>query len=250
MNGVLKPRCYFCIGSLLVFLLIPQFLPAGGSSTDATLTLIFIDLTRSTPPKEHLANLRGISALLTTLGPGHVLIYGITDATFANPQLLLDGEIPQLDTGDYFYRIKQRSRARRLQKRWQQISPQLDTRARCSDIIGALQLAALLFSEWPGPKRLYLFSDLRHAMPDLDIEKMRKIPPKLIAAVKRKGLVADFHGVEVTVFGAHTHRKNYDYHASLRRFWRDYFAAAGATLKRFSLSRDLTDTTTEQQRSE
>lgn len=74
---------------------------------------------------------------------------------------------------------------------------------------------------------LYLLSDMLQWTPDLKLE--RDLPPRdWVVDHQRRGLIPDLKDVCVVAIGPDV---TTDHGVAVRRFWEEYFAAAGATLR-------------------
>jgi hypothetical protein len=83
---------------------------------------------------------------------------------------------------------------------------------------------------------------MRHSAPAPNIETPRVVPvASALRMVERQNQIADLKSVDVYVYGAHAADKDVAYWQSLRTFWTQYFAKSGATLKDFSMMRDVVD---------
>jgi hypothetical protein len=112
-----------------------------------------------------------------------------------------------------------------------------------TDIFGVLLVASQLFNErnGAGKKALVLFSDMRHSMPDLNLESPSRLP-SLSDVRKRAHIIAvDLQRVRVYALGVDGAGKDLMYWERLRQFWTEYFRDAGADLRCFSVLRDSPD---------
>ena len=87
---------------------------------------------------------------------------------------------------------------------------------------------------------LVIHSDMRQSARPLDIERPQAVPVKTaLAAVARQNLFADLSGVDVFIYGVHAVGKDVRYWQSLRDFWAAYFDRCHATLRAYSLTREI-----------
>lgn len=218
----------------------------GGSRSYAASPInlvVAIDLTRSVAVQGHDSrtefgqNVAAVGRILAQVPAGsHVAIIGITDQSFTRPYILMDADISS-DEG-YF---KERLSAARgaLVARWRKLAGRLRPTALQSDILGACLVASQLFRQMPPDRRkqLIVFSDMRQATGDLDLEKDTVRVEGALSKVKRGGLLADLNGVEVRVFGADAVGKSPAYWRGLQGFWVEYFKESGARLSAYSALR-------------
>jgi len=193
--------------------------------------------------REHEKNADAAALLVGALPAGaRFRIVGVSDRSFSFPLILADGQIPA-DRGDLEL-IDRIANARRAYAgevaRVLRTSP---PKYRETDLFGFLLVAADVLGETPRSRRvLVVFSDMRHSAPPPDIERTAIVPvAAALAAVERRHEIADLHGVDVYVYGAHAAGRDVAYWQSLRAFWVQYFAKSGAALKAFSLARDVAD---------
>jgi hypothetical protein len=63
----------------------------------------------------------------------------------------------------------------------------------------------------------------------------------MFKAIQQQHVFADLRGVDVYFLGVHAVGKDVKYWQSLQVFYGDYFKACGASLRIFSVSRDMPD---------
>jgi hypothetical protein len=206
--------------------------------------VIAIDLSQSVAvagpdhKTEFQKNIEASTKLLAQVPAGsHVTIIGITDKSFAQPDILLSATIP--DHPGYFgERLK--SAQLQLARTWKSRSAELKPEFHRTDILGALVVASQLFSQGndSGQRVLVLFSDMRHSMPDLNLESPSRVPS--FSDVRKRGHIspAELQQVRVCAMGVHGTGKSLKYWESLRQFWSEYFLGAGADLRCFSVLHD------------
>jgi hypothetical protein len=183
-------------------------------------------------------NVAGVAAELAQVPAGtKVTVIGITESSFAQPDIILSAEVPE-DEG-YF---KERLTAAREQlvSAWRERTAHLAPNSRHTDILGALMIAAELLENPPAARNVMIvFSDMREATPLLDLET-----PKLVSVdsamlkIESHGMLPDLRAADVYALGVDAAGKSVDYWQSLSAFWRTYFARAGAHLLRYSVLRD------------
>jgi hypothetical protein len=228
----------------LPLLLLSLCVPRQISAAEHTNIVIAIDLTASSAvadqnhESEFQKNVAGVAAELAQVPAGtKVTVIGITDSSFAQPDIILSAEVPE-DEG-YF---KERLAAAREQlvSAWRERAAHLAPNSRQTDILGALMIAAELLENPPaGRKVMIVFSDMREATPLLDLET-----PKLVSVdsamlkIERHRMLPDLRTADVYVLGVDAAGKSVDYWQSLSVFWHTYFARAGTHLRRYSVLRD------------
>lgn len=184
-------------------------------------------------------SVKGIERLLASVGPDtRITVIGITEASFADPYILLLAEVSP--DGGYFGERLDAAR-RELVRAWQKRAAGLAPTARRTDILGALRLTSELFRQEPtkGKKILILYSDMRHVTRDLNLERTGPISiEQTIARLKDRGLLAGLSGVTVTVVGANADKQRVADWERVRAFWFAYFTKAGATINEYSVLPD------------
>jgi len=220
--------------------------PAAAQSLDV---VVGVDLSLSSAAKNYDGNLEygknvdGVARLIDGLpAAARFRVVGITDQSFSRPLILLAGQLPR-DRGPLEF-IDQVAVARK--KFGAQIrlvgrtAP--PTYAR-TDVIGFLLVAADLLRESSEARRaLVIFSDMRHSAPPPNIESPPVVPVgATLRMVERQNEIADLRTIDVYVYGVHAADKDVPYWQSLRSFWTQYFGKSGATLRCFSMMRDVPD---------
>jgi hypothetical protein len=231
---------------LLGLVLVAFFLAQGrAGAQDHTTLVIAVDLTQSvaTAGPDHKTefqkNIDAVTKLLAQVpADSRVTIIGITDQSFARPDILLSATIPP-DAGYFGERLN--SARRELVLAWKMRTTKLQARCRHTDIIGALLLARQIFDQHAdaGRKMLVIYSDMRQSTPDLDLESASRLPRFSIDGRKHSILMADLQGVHVYLLGVDGADRSVSYWQDLRAFWRTYFFKAGAALEGYSALREL-----------
>ena len=220
---------------------------APALAQERTNLVIAIDLSQSVAvvgpdqKTEFQKNVDGVTNLLAQVpADSRVTVIGITDKSFAQPNILLSAAIPG-DAGYFGERLK--AAQLQLVRAWKARSAQLKPDFRRTDIIGALAVVSQIFSERndSGQKVLVLFSDMRHSMPDLNLESPSVVPTFAYARKRTHIIPADLQRARMYVLGVDGSGKNLKYWESLQQFWTDYFRDAGADLRCFSVLRDPPD---------
>jgi hypothetical protein len=229
--------------ALLLYICVASH-PALAQQVDA---VVSIDLSRSSAAKgydgilEHEKNVDAAAELIGGLPAGaRFRVIGITDQSFSLPLILLAGQIPK-ERGPLEF-IDQVAVARKRSVAEMRAVGQATPPAYAyTDVIGFLFLAADLFHQSTRSRQvLVIFSDMRHSatLPNIDAPALVPVAAAL-QTVERHNQIADLHGIDVYVYGVHDAGKDVAYWQSIRSFWTQYFAKSGATLKAFSMMRDV-----------
>jgi hypothetical protein len=168
---------------------------------------------------EFQKNIDAVTKLLAQIpADSRVTVIGITDKSFAQPDILLSASI----SGDAGYFGERLNAARSgLVRAWKARSSRLKPEYRHTDIIGALLVASQVFGQHSDAsnKMLVIFSDMRHQTHDLEIESPLRVPS--ISRLRKES--------EIPVA---------DLQENLREFWDNYFQETGATLDEYSVLRE------------
>jgi hypothetical protein len=209
-----------------------------------TTLVVALDLTQSVAvagpdhKSEFQKNVDAVTKLLAQVpADSRITVIGITDHSFAQPDILLSATIPG-DSGYFGERLK--SAQFQLVRAWKVRSADLTPAFRQTDILGALVLAAEIFNQQSSAKEraLIIFSDMRHQTPDLDIESSPRVPSFQQAGTRAHIVLADLRGVHVYALGVDGAGKQVAYWQALRQFWTDYIRASGANLEGYSVLRE------------
>jgi hypothetical protein len=211
-----------------------------------TTLVVAVDLTQSVAVSgpdhktEFQKNIDAVTKLLAQVpANSRVTVIGITDQSFAQPDILLSGTIPA-DAG-YFGERLSLARSELVQV-WKSRIPQLKPKYHYTDIIGAMMLASQIFHESGRHENraLVVFSDMRHRTRGLNTESPIQVPSFSEVGKSRRVPVADLHHSHVYVLGVDNGEKQITYWLSLRQFWTEYFLETGAILEEYSAMRDAT----------
>lgn len=204
--------------------------------------IVFIDISKSVSAPDYTGrhtefqkNLKGVEDFFRDhISPGDsIKVMAITESTFSRPYVLIDTRISD-QKGQFGERLAQEKL--RLLKSWNALN--LKPSAEATDVLGALSLAAILFTQNAEKKNLVLFSDMRHCGADINLEKPKKIGTEAtLAKVEQLGLIPVLQGVRVWCLGVDSAGVAPEYWASLKEFWAKVFNRAGAKLVTFTIDR-------------
>jgi hypothetical protein len=222
----------------IALLCIVPFLSIHSAAQNRHNLVIALDLTQSEAIKvpsgqsEFQQNVDGVSRQLAAVpADTQITIIGITDASFAQPYILLSAQVAA-DPGYFGERLNSARRA--LLSIWKQRSRTLQPHYPRTDIIGALLMAGELFGQTPGCKNaLVIFSDMRNSASGIDLEKPT-IAPKYSDVPQVRNSIPELKGVQVYALGVDGGGKSLAYWQSLREFWVGYFRVAGANVQAYS----------------
>jgi hypothetical protein len=230
------------IVSILVVLLCGAFhAPAAERST----WVIAIDLSQSVGIKAHGGetsfdrNIAAVTKLLACVPAGsRIVIIGITENSFLQPSILLRAEIPD-DAGYFGERLE--SARRQVVNAWQSRCKRLAPTAKYTDILGALFLAEEVFEQSPvgSERKLIVFSDMRQSSELLNLETVSVTPDFQSTNLRIPSMLANLKHVTVDIIGVEEANVSTGYWLALRKFWSEYFAAAGAGLETYAVLREL-----------
>jgi hypothetical protein len=220
----------------------------------APMTVIVPDFTRSESvamsgdgTSELDKNIQAGAAVLRHLPAGEQFsIVAITAKSFSNPLILLSGHIPA-DPGRLTLINNIDAARMKFANSFMAKAKAVSVNARQSDVIGAVVVASELLHQTNGRRDLIIYSDMRHSVTPIDIERPRLIAvASTIKAVESHGLIPDLRGMNVWIFGVDGDSKDIAYIRTLREFWTAFFSKAGARLRVFSMMREVPDWSTEQ----
>jgi hypothetical protein len=210
-----------------------------------TAIVVALDLTKSENVRnpdgktEFDKNVEAVTKLLAQApADSSVTVIGITDRSFAQPDILLSATIPA-DAGYFGERLA--AARRELVRAWKAKSARLEPRYRQTDIIGALVLAGQIFDEHSetNKKTLVIYSDMRNSTSNLNLESPNAMPT--FKDMKQRLLTAGLHEVNVFALGVDGAAHTTAAWLNLKAFWEDYFAYSAAHLASYSVLHELPD---------
>jgi len=218
-------------GSIFLLFFVSPF-PSWGSSTEL---IILFDLTGSCSSIIE-ENKKEVEYILNAL-PGETctMIIAVTEKSFSDPLKILNRDC--IPASQYTFDTRPFEVKRRMVNEWKKNSQSLGANRPSTDLLGAICLAGLYFSQSRknGEGRiLILFSDMRHNTDGIDLSGVAKIPQDVLSKVRGQGLIARLKGVKVWALGVHTNGKSQHYFEGLQGFWTQYFQESGASLETFS----------------
>ncbi len=240
----LVPLAWKILGVILaVLLILGWFLwrQAEAAEPLAMHTVVLVDLSASAGSQDEFAkNLRAVDGLINGVretGGHRVAIFGITEASFGKPVLLVSTS-PR-DAGRYGEYLEEWQRS--LMAEWRSVRSGLSPSAKGSDLFGAIARAGVeLEGIRAAKKRLIILSDMRQVGRGFNFERS-VADAKVLDQVNRQGLIPRLDGVEVWILGAHTAGMDERQWSRLKAFWAEYFRRAKADLKSFTPNRRLAD---------
>jgi len=228
---------------LLVAVAVCTFMPRLATAESQLNLVIAVDLSRSVAvrasgrPNEFQKNIDAVAKVLIQVPAGsHVTIIGITDQSFAQPDILLSATVPD-DPGYFGERLI--ADRNELVREWKSRSQKLQPNFPRTDILGALLIASQVFTEELAARRkvLIIFSDMRNTTPELNLDSPEGVTQFSWALMKRRIPVADLRSIGVQVLGVDAASKSINYWSELRDSWAMYFTDAGADLRSYSVLR-------------
>jgi hypothetical protein len=186
---------------------------------------------------EFQKNIDGVTDVLAQVPAGaRITIIGITDRSFAQPYILLSATVPD-DPGYFGERL---STARReLAQVWKQRSAKLEPKFPGTDILGALELASQMFSQYPSGgehRMLVIFSDMRNHTQELNLDSRNVLSVAQMQHVTRER--PDLRNVQVFALGIDGAGSTTEEWSKRKEFWCEYFERTGAMLRTFSVLRE------------
>jgi hypothetical protein len=230
----------------VIILTLALFAQAHAVATDHLNAVVLIDLSVSIDTKDHdgktefQKNIDGVTRVLASLPAGsHVSIFGITNDSFGRPYPLLTAHLA--DEEGYFKERLAKGRAEVI-RAWQRRAAQLQPQFTQTDLMGATFIVSQSLEQAPPAARklLIIFSDMRQATAELDLERLavNNTDALLNKATHGSG-EPDLSGVEVYALGVDAAGITYDRWRGIRNFWTEYFRKAGASPEAYSVLRDL-----------
>jgi hypothetical protein len=238
LSGEMKWAIALPIIILIVILLSLAAGRAFGAELERN-TVILTDLTKSIGPDECAQNAKAVEACLNAAGPGEkITVLAITDKSFARPMILLRG---RTGAKPGYFKEKLKEERQSLVSEWQERAKELKPAFLNSDVIGAIAIAQILLDDGTvEKKRLLIFSDMRHVTEALDLESPQDVNPKeFLARVEKLGAIPSLKNVDVYALAVLTDNKSPSYWLALREFWKGFFGKAGASLKKYSVTREV-----------
>jgi hypothetical protein len=232
------------LGKLLALSLFMSFVCAGAArAQQQSISLVVaVDLSASVAAKgpdgrtDFEKDAAAVGELLAHVPAGsRIAILGITGNSFGEPDILLQANVPQ-DSG--YFGEKLGAAHKELVKAWWAKASHLAPSAKQTDILGALSLAEQFFHEVPnGRKVLVIYSDMRQATPELNLEG-RSASKRKTLAQEVTGPMPDLAGVEVYALGVDATVSGSAAWQRLKLYWTMYFKAAGSNLQAYLVLRD------------
>ncbi len=208
--------------------------------------VILLDLSQSVAAKDHAnteefkKNVNSVTGVLATLPAGsRVSVFGITGDSFGTPYPLLRA---QLDDDEGYFKERLAKGHAELVRKWQECASGLTAQFPQTDLLGAMLVAAQAFDHSPADRKevLMIFSDMRQSTRVLDLERPTAVhKTEALQQVAKSHLIPNLHGVEVYALGVDASGRSVNYWQTLRDFWIGYFELAGATMKSYSILRQL-----------
>ena len=226
---------------LLVAIAVSVFMARCAVAEPQLNLVIAVDLTLSVAvhapgqPSEFQKNIDAVAKVLIQVpASSHVTIIGITDQSFAQPDILLSASVPD-DPGYFGERLI--AARNELVRAWKSRSHRLQPNFPRTDILGAMFLASQVFAGQlvAHHQILIIFSDMRNTTPELNLDSPEGATQFSWALMKRTIPVADLCSIGVQVLGVDAAGKSIDYWSKLRDSWTMYFRDAGADLKSYSV---------------
>lgn len=188
---------------------------------------------------EFTKNVESVTSILATVPAGtSVTVLGITDDSFGAPYVLLKAQL-STDEG-YFHERLAKGRAALVQV-WKDRSARLAPNCKQTDILGALLVASEVFHASEGGRKvLIMLSDMRQDTGALDLEHGPMADPSMmLRQITSKRLRASLNAVDVYALGVDAAGVDVEYWTRLRDFWTEYLKEAGATLRGYSVLREV-----------
>lgn len=243
LNGVKRGAVQKLMVIVLAFALFAQ---VRAFAADQLNVVVLVDLSGSVGTADHdgktefQKNIDGVTRVLASLpASSRVSVFGITNDSFGRPYPLLTAHLP--DEEGYFKERLARGRAEVIHA-WRERSAQLQPQFTHTDLLGAMFIVSQSFGQAPPATRklLIVFSDMRQYTAGLDFERIAvSNTDALLNRATHDSGEPDLGGVEVYAFGVDAAGITYDRWRGIRDFWTEYFGKAGATLKAYSVLREL-----------
>lgn len=208
----------------------------GAEAGDNRPVVVLIDLTKSTTSEDAKLNCQAVADILGRLESGdRVMVLGITDA-FSSVPVLMDRTLPEKG----YLNLQLQAARETLRAEWLKIAENLQPKYPRTDVIGALRMLSDFIGISGTPARLIILSDLRQASSELNLESRNRIDVRqALAAIRRRGALPRLEGTDVFLLGVDPSNKTAAYMAALKEFWAEFFSAAGAEVRVFSVMRNV-----------
>jgi hypothetical protein len=208
--------------------------------------VVLVDLSRSvdaTGPDgrgEFQKNIAAVSEMLKRLpGGAHISILGITENSFAQPYFLLSAALAS--EGGYFGERLVQAR-RHLEISWRNRSRELTPSSSGTDLLGAILVASQIFQKSGAQRRsvLVILSDMWQETRELNFSKATELCAKsAFEEINSQKLLPNLRDADVYALGVDSAgRKRIDW-VCAREFWAKYFQETGATLRDYSVLRNV-----------
>jgi len=229
---------------LLVAIAVSTFMGRRAVAESQLNLVIAVDLTQSVAfhapgePSEFQKNIDAVTKLLAQVPSSSlVTIIGITDQSFALPDILLSATVPD-DPGYFGERltVARTELARAWKSRCERLQPSFSR----TDILGALLLASELFAVQSSALHweLIIFSDMQNSTTELNLGTPSEITRFSEALMQTRSPTVRLRGIEVYVLGVDFTGKSIGYWQKLRDCWALYFKDVGAYLRSYSVLRE------------
>lgn len=217
------------VGIVLLLMLFAGVASAASAPSGGRITVALIDLTSSTS-QELQANISAVDWIIkNTPNKGRIIVLGISDG-FGSPRILLD----QTVNGKGSFGLELQAARERAAGVWRKATGTLKADYEHTSIIGTIALLPYVVS---GPYDLVILSDGRENVlanianvDEVDVAQAMK-------RLKAQKAIPDLNGVTVTMAGVSPAGKKPAYFGTLKAFWIEFFAGAGARLVAFKVDR-------------
>lgn len=210
-------RCIALCSMVLNIILFFDCAASNSTNVQPKFIVVLKDCSLSTPVVEDSLDNEFISSIIMKLDAlDEIVVLAITSQSYAKPQVIVRGEIPQAQGP---LKANVLAAREKLIQEWQERSASVGRKSHKSDIIGALSYAELLIQETEKEKWLIILSDLRNSAAPLNIEYVPQIPVEKTLAGLGKGFIPDLSDVNIVLLGVHTDGVSPAYYKSLRLFW-------------------------------
>jgi hypothetical protein len=220
----------FCFGQQLV----------AAQPTVPTENVVFlIDCSASRPASEIVADRAFVDRSLGLAKPGsRQIAVLIGEDSWGQNSLLLDGTVT---TDPGFMERNLRVARQKLQENWRTSVKALKCGYKGTDIAGGLLYVQQLLANGPRPTTsFYLLSDMRNTrtvnFERLDIQQLSSLSPRVLA-------IPNLQGVSVFIQGVQPSGVTPQYWDTLRSYWIKYFLSAGATIRSYAMTRNMSTVT-------